>query len=144
MLRVGDRQGQVLDAHRTAGGRALLADLDETTLAQLYLRPNDLEPNEASEVADDSDPRLTADEFARFRDELTRVREAGVGLNVELSEDGVCAFGVVIHNGRRLDLGAVTVAVPVNRYEQHARGHIIGHIRRCVREIEIDVADIEP
>ena len=43
MLRVGDRQGQVLPAERTSGGRILLAELPDETLEQLYLlagRPN--------------------------------------------------------------------------------------------------------
>lgn len=39
MLRVGDRQGQVLAAELTAGGRILLAELPRQTLEQLYLRP---------------------------------------------------------------------------------------------------------
>ena len=37
MLRVGDRQGQVLPAERTSGGRILLAELPDETLEQLYL-----------------------------------------------------------------------------------------------------------
>ncbi|WFR73391.1 helix-turn-helix domain-containing protein [Prescottella defluvii] len=45
MLRVGDRQGQVLPAERTAGGRILLAELPRQTLEQLYLRPAGKSPS---------------------------------------------------------------------------------------------------
>ncbi len=138
ILRVGDRQGQVLDAHRTAGGRALLAELDDAILEQLYLRPAD------SDGTDAIDPRLPQAEFDEFRHGLRGVRESGVGINLQQSEDGVAAFGMAIHNGRGTAIGAITVAVPANRYEQHARGPLIGQLRRCIREIEIDVADIEP
>lgn len=39
IVRVGDRQGQVLPAELTAGGRILLAELPEDKLEQLYLLP---------------------------------------------------------------------------------------------------------
>lgn len=51
MLRVGDRQGQVLPAELAAGGRILLAELPRKTLAQLYLRP----------AGEPVDPRLRVD-----------------------------------------------------------------------------------
>lgn len=138
ILRVGDRQGQVLDAHRTAGGQALLAELDEAVLTQLYLLPD------GQERRDDADPRLPTDEFAAFTAALSTVRNSGVGINLQLSENGVSAFGIAIHNHRGLALGAITVAVPSTRYQQHARGPLIGQMRRCVHEIEIDVAELEP
>ncbi|MFW0787955.1 IclR family transcriptional regulator [Gordonia sp. CPCC 206044] len=138
ILRVGDRQGQVLDAHRTAGGRALLAELDEGVLAQLYLRPD------REDDPDDTDSRLSRAEFDEFRRQLSGVRDSRLGINLEQSEDGVAAFGMAIHNGKGDAVGAVTVAVPANRYEQHIRGPLIGQLRRCVREIEIEIADIEP
>ncbi|MFW0797496.1 IclR family transcriptional regulator [Gordonia sp. CPCC 205515] len=139
MLRVGDRRGQVLDAHRTAGGRALLAELSETTLEQLYLLPDGEEP-----ASDSPDPRLPRAEFNRFHAEIRRVRNSGVGINLQQTEDGVAAFGMVVHNQNGLALGAITVAVPATRYEAHARGPLIGQLRRAVRETELDVADINP
>ncbi|MGV9713203.1 IclR family transcriptional regulator [Gordonia sp. NPDC003424] len=139
MLRAGDRRGQVLDAHRTAGGRALLAELPEAVLEQLYLRPDDHEG-----PADSHDPRLTRDEYNLFHAEIRRVLNSGVGINLQQSEDGVAAFGMVVHNGAGVALGAITVAVPATRYELHARGPLIGQLRRTVRETELDVADIAP
>lgn len=139
MLRVGDRQGQVLDAHRTAGGRALLAELTDTVLEQLYLRPDD-----ESSPTDAHDPRLSREDFNRFHAEMRRIHQSGIGINLEQTEDGVAAFGAVVRNADGIALGAITVAVPATRYQQHARGPLIGQLRRAVRETELDVADITP
>lgn len=120
MLRVGDRQGQVLPADRTAGGRALLAELDDELLARLYV---------------DS----PAGELATLTKELTAVRKAGFALNVEQTEVGVAAFGAAIHNRGGRPVGALTVAVPVVRYRPQSLGDSVKHLRRTIREIEVDL-----
>jgi DNA-binding IclR family transcriptional regulator len=136
MLRVGDRQGQVLPAELTAGGRILLAELSQKTLARLYL------------ASDDSDEqavgggRLDPDAFASFRRELAAARKAGFALNVEQTEEGVTAFGVAIRNGSGQAIGAITASVPINRFRQHTRGQLVAQIRRTVQDIDTDVADI--
>ncbi|MEE6164840.1 MULTISPECIES: IclR family transcriptional regulator [unclassified Mycolicibacterium] len=122
MLRVGDRQGQVLPADRTAGGRALLAELDDNALARLY--------------AD-----LSAGELAEFRHELAGIRRAGFALNVELTEEGVAAFGAAVHNRSGRAVGAVTIAVPIIRYRRHSHGDLPSQLRRAVREMEVDLRD---
>ena len=87
MLRVGDRQGQVLPAELVSGGRSLLAELPDDMLQRLYLKtPGDDE-------LDATDRRLGPAEFDEFRRELTGVRRAGFAVNVEQTEEGVAAFG---------------------------------------------------
>ena len=140
MLRVGDRQGQVLPAERTSGGRILLAELPDEMLEQLYLRQAD-EPGEGPEAPGQ---RLTPDKFDEFRHELASARKAGFALNVEQTEEGVAAVGVAIHNRAGRAIGAITVAVPTTRFRRHIRGELVPQIKRAVREIEIDVADIDP
>ena len=140
MLRVGDRQGQVLPAERTSGGRILLAELPDETLEQLYLLPE----GQSGDDGEAPDQRLTPEKFAAFRRELASARRAGFALNVEQTEEGVAAFGVAVHNRAARAIGAITVAVPVTRFRRHARGDLVPLIKRAVREIEIDVADIEP
>lgn len=138
MLRVGDRQGQVLPAELTAGGRSLLAELPDDVLRRLYLKtPGDdeLEP---------TDRRLGPAEFDEFRRELGGVRRAGFAVNVEQTEEGVAAFGICIHNRSGRPIGAISVAVPTTRYQRHTHGPLIAQMRRAVREMEVDVADIEP
>jgi IclR family acetate operon transcriptional repressor len=138
MLRVGDRQGQVLPAELVSGGRSLLAELHDDVLQRLYLKsPGDDE-------LDATDRRLAPAEFDAFRRELNGVRRAGFAVNVEQTEEGIVAFGVTIHNRAGRPIGAITVAVPAIRYQRHARGPLMAQMKRAVREIEVDVADIEP
>jgi DNA-binding IclR family transcriptional regulator len=140
MLRVGDRQGQVLPAELTAGGRSLLAELPDGVLQRLYLKS----PGPTDDDLDATDRRLGPAEFDEFRRELNGVRRAGFAVNVEQTEEGVAAFGVSIHNRSGRPIGAISVAVPPTRYQRHARGPLIAQIKHAVREMEVDVADIEP
>jgi DNA-binding IclR family transcriptional regulator len=138
MLRVGDRQGQVLPAELTAGGRILLAELEDDVLEHLYLRPPDL-PAE-----DGEDRRLTAEKFAAFHRELAAARAVGFALNVEQTEEGVAAFGVAVHNRGGRAIGAISVSVPTTRFRRHTQGELVPQIKRAVREIEVEVAHINP
>jgi DNA-binding IclR family transcriptional regulator len=121
-LRVGDRQGQVLAAELTSGGRALLAELSDDALAALY----------------------PAEQLAALHKELAGIRAAGFALNVEQTEEGVAAFAVAVHNRAGRAVAAVSVAVPTVRYRRHAKGELIPTLKRAVRELELDVADIDP
>src|SRR5574340_316700 len=112
MLRVGDRQGQVLPAELTAGGRILLAELPHEVLAQLYLRPPDVVDDEAESAGATStgeyphDRRLSPEKFEVFVRELRAARSAGFAVNFEQTEEGVAAFGVAIRNCKRVAIGA--------------------------------------
>ncbi|WP_156665457.1 IclR family transcriptional regulator [Rhodococcus phenolicus] len=141
ILRVGDRQGQVLAAELTAGGRILLAELPRPVLEQLYLRP----VGEAGDrsPAYETDRRMAVGEFEEFVHELEAARRVGFAVNVEQTEEGVAAIGVAIRNGTGRAIGALTAAVPVNRYRQHLRGHLVAQLQAAVRGIEVDVADVD-
>jgi len=67
----------------------------------------------------------------------------GFAVNVEQTEEGIAAFGVAIHNRGHQAIGAITVAVPANRFQRHTQGPLVAQIRKTVREIEVDVDDIE-
>jgi DNA-binding IclR family transcriptional regulator len=138
MLRVGDRQGQVLAAELTAGGRILLAELPREVLERLYLRP----------VADDGatrgDRRFPPDKFDSFVRDLQAAKAIGFALNVEQTEEGVTAFGVAVRNRSGRAIGAISVSVPITRFRQHSRGPLVSQMKNAVRELEVDVADIQP
>ncbi len=145
ILRVGDRQGQVLPAELTAGGRILLAEQPRAVLEQLYLRPAD-EPriDQGSSPAYDTDRRMAVGEFEVFVHELEAARKVGFAVNVEHTEEGVAALGVAIRNGRGSAIAALTAAVPVTRYRAHLRGQLVNQMHAAVRGIQVDVASIEP
>lgn len=145
ILRVGDRQGQVLPAELTAGGRILLAEQPRAVLEQLYLRPAD-EPHidRGSSPAYETDRRMAIGEFEVFVHELEAARKLGFAVNVEHTEEGVAALGVAIRNGSGRAIGALTAAVPINRYRTHLRGQLVNQMHAAVRGLQVDVADIEP
>ena len=121
-----------------SGGRSLLAELPDDVLQRLYLKtPGDDE-------LDATDRRLDPAEFDEFRRELNGVRRAGFAVNVEQTEEGVAAFGMSVHNHAGRPIGAISVSVPAVRYQRHAHGQLVAQMKRAVREMELDVADIEP
>lgn len=143
MLRVGDRQGQVLPAEDAAGGRILLAELPRNTLEQLYLRPAEEPHIDPRPVSSGGGRRLSPGEFEMFAAELEAARRVGFAVNVERTEEGVAAFGVAIRNGAGRAIAALTVAVPVTRYRQHLNGPLVSRLQEAARGVEIEVAHIE-
>ncbi|MGO4203755.1 IclR family transcriptional regulator [Rhodococcus sp. TAF43] len=142
-LRVGDRQGQVLPAERTAGGRILLAELSPETLEQLYLRqPEEPDVDPMSTPGYDVDRRLERGAFQIFRTELEAARAVGFAVNVEQTEAGVAAFGLALRNGRGQAIAALTAAVPTARYRQHVDGRLVAQLRSTVRDIEVEIAHV--
>jgi DNA-binding IclR family transcriptional regulator len=63
---------------------------------------------------------------------------------VEQTEDGVTAFGVAVRNRAGRAIGALSVSVPITRFHQHSRGPLVSQMKNAVRELEVDVADIQP
>lgn len=139
-LRVGDRQGQVLDAELTAGGRALLAELPLVTLQALYLLPDDA----SDDAAQAGDKRLPRPRFDEFVADLAACRAVGFSVNVGRTEDGVAAFGAALRNGGGTVIGSWSVAVPATRYRRHAQGTLVAQLKRAIRECELDLVDLTP
>jgi DNA-binding IclR family transcriptional regulator len=102
-LRAASIFGELMPAHSTANGKALLAALPVPTVEATL--PEQLE-------------RCTRHTITRRRDllaELDRVREAGVAFDREETELGICAVAAVVAN----DLGAqasLTIAAPADRF----------------------------
>ena len=91
-LRVGDRQGTVLPAHRASGGKAMLAELEPALVEQLFRSQN-------AEIGGDSIPDA---EFPAFLRELETIRSNGFAANFEGTEEGISALGMALHNGNCL------------------------------------------
>jgi DNA-binding IclR family transcriptional regulator len=124
VLRVGSRTGMVLPAHRTSGGKALLAELPGATLAVLY---------------DDGDPPLEA-----LQRELATTRRRGYGLNVEESERGVVALGVAVHDAEGRAVAAVTVAAPTARFRRQDLLGVLPALRATAGTIDEELTAISP
>jgi IclR family acetate operon transcriptional repressor len=122
VLRVGARTGMVLPAHRTSGGKALLAELPGEAVAALY---------------HDGEPSVDA-----LRRELATTRRRGYGLNVEESERGVVALGVAVHDAAGRAVAAVTVAAPTARFRRQDLVGVLPALRATADAIDDELATI--
>lgn len=130
IVRVGDRQGTVLPAVRASGGKAMLAELKQPMLEQLLL-------GNSAEIGGDS---LTQPEFEALLRELHTARIQGFAANVEGTEEGVSAVGMALHNPRGAVVGAISVALPAQRFRKVFDAGLVAVMRETVRQLEIDIA----
>jgi IclR family acetate operon transcriptional repressor len=121
VLRVGSRTGMVLPAHRTSGGKALLAELPADQLAALY-----------------------GEELDAFRRELATTRRRGYGVNVEESERGVVALGVAVHDADGRAVAAITVAAPSARFRRQEMAAVLPALRAAAARIDDDLGTMSP
>jgi DNA-binding IclR family transcriptional regulator len=121
VLRVGSRTGMVLPAHRTSGGKALLAELPPAGVLLLY----------------EGDPALET-----LPRELATTRRRGYGLNVEESERGVVALGVAVHDAEGRAVAAVTVAAPTARFRRQDLVGVLPALRAAAEAIDGELATI--
>lgn len=103
-LRVAARTGQLLPAHCTSAGKALLAEMTPEQVRALYAQK-----------------RLTAQTSHSLRTvralekALDEVRQRGYATNHEESEEGVGSVSIALVNAAGRGIAAITVAVPENR-----------------------------
>jgi DNA-binding IclR family transcriptional regulator len=128
VLRVGSRVGATMPAHRTSGGKALLAELSRGELRTLYAQglPADL-PAQLRDVDD-------------FYLALAAVRQCGYGLNVGESEPGVTAVGVCVRDTARTALGALALSAPTLRMPRARVPDVAKCLAERARAMEADLA----
>ena len=99
ILRVGDRTGRTLPAHRSSGGKAVLATLT----------PDDL----ADAVVGLEQPIL-----ARLQRELRTVRRRGYAVNDQETETGLIAVGAAVPTAAGAPAAGISVALPRARWSR--------------------------
>lgn len=120
VLRVSSRAGMVLAAHRTSGGKALLADLSDSEV-------------DSRHPAGLTDATRAVSSLEGLHRELARVRRGGYGINIEESEAGIIAVGACVRAVSGTAVAALSVSVPTVRLS-----------RRTIRPLaEIVVAAVE-
>jgi IclR family transcriptional regulator, acetate operon repressor len=119
VLRVGDREGRLLPAHLTSGGRMLLAGLPEAHLAALY---------PASEF-----------DLATLCRLLRRVRRQGFALNNQETEIGVTAVGRPVRGADGQPVAALSLAVPTARYSRDHLSDWVGSLATTASALERDL-----
>jgi len=115
VLRVGDREGRLLPAHLTSGGKAILAGL-----------PADRRPRHLAAGVD-------VEALAR---ELRAVRRRGFAVNDQATERGVTAIGRVVRDPHGTPVAAVSLALPSVRFRRSALPHLTAPLARAVTAVE--------
>jgi DNA-binding IclR family transcriptional regulator len=125
-LRTTARIGIAYPAHATSGGKALLAELDEARLLELY--PDEQLPplNERS---------LTT--RTALLEQLHEIRDQGYALNLGESEAGIGAVGIVQRTSSGAVAGALAVSAPELRLPPERIPKIVDSLRRIAAAAQL-------
>ena len=123
-IRAGSRVGEILPAHCTASGKALLAELDQSALAALF-------PEQRLVGVTDRSITRRKDLMAQ----LAEIRQRSYATNLGESEDGLSAVAMVVRDARGLVPGAITVAGPSSRLPAEMLPAIAAAIARQAQAI---------
>jgi IclR family transcriptional regulator, acetate operon repressor len=129
VLRVTDRQGTILPAWKTSGGKVLLAELPDAQLTSLLRGANGRPP-----------AGMTAAERRSLVNELRLVRDQGYAENIEGSESGVCAIGVCVRDVADDPVAALSVSAPSVRYTPGRSCEFLRALRATVARAQVDVS----
>ena len=129
VLRVGDRQGAILPAWKTSGGKALLAELPDAQLTALLRGVNGRPPE-----------GMTAAERRGVVNQLRLVREQGYAENIQESESGVCAIGVCVRDKAGDPVAALSVSAPSVRYTPDRSRAFLRELRTTVARAQTDIS----
>ncbi|MDB5662700.1 MAG: IclR family transcriptional regulator [Sphingomonas bacterium] len=117
-LEIGQRE----PLHAFAAGKAILAALDEPTLARYF---NEVERVRFTDT--------TVVEEASLRHELAEIRRSGIARTDAEQTPGIMAIGSAIrfHGG----IGALSVAVPLSRYDEEVGANIEALLRLAAAQL---------
>ncbi len=128
LLHVGNRQGTILPAHKTSGGKALLAELDDEQLEGLYRH------DPAGDEVWLSGPART--ELLR---ELRSIRQRGYSVNLQGTETGVSAIGKALRHGSGEAVAALSVAMPSARFDPQQTPALVAELGEVVSRAETEM-----
>jgi IclR family transcriptional regulator, acetate operon repressor len=107
MLRVAVRIGDLMPAHCSAGGKALLAAADDEDIERIYQDGLPPWPN----------ARIT--QLSALKRVLAGIRKVGYGVSMDETVDGVCGVGVDVCDPTDVPVAALTLAIPSPRFRKH-------------------------
>jgi DNA-binding IclR family transcriptional regulator len=127
VLRVGDRQGTILPAWVTSGGKALLAELPDAQLTAVLRSASGRPPHGLAEAA-----------RRALIPELRVIREQGWAENLEESESGLCAVGMCVRDAAGTIVAALSVAAPAARYSPDKARLFVAELTATVAAVRAD------
>ncbi|MCW2793732.1 MAG: IclR family transcriptional regulator [Nocardioides sp.] len=129
-LRVADRTGQLFPAHRTATGKAILADLTPAQLEEVL-----------ASAAGDEGAHLSPEERAELDADLEKVRERGYSYNRRESDD-IVSVATAVRNRRGLTVAAINASAPVSRMTQKRQLSVVRHLHAAAARLEEILVDV--
>jgi IclR family transcriptional regulator, acetate operon repressor len=123
VLRVSARTGNLLPAHCTSAGKAMLADLTSDQLRALY-----------PQVKLTTQTSRSLGGIRALETALAEVREQGYATNEEESEEGVGSVAIALRDGTGQAVAALAVAVPVSRLSLKVQNRIVRALRDAQEE----------
>ncbi|GHH81253.1 IclR family transcriptional regulator [Streptomyces sulfonofaciens] len=122
-LRVADRTGQLMPAHRTATGKALLAELTAAQLDELF--------------ASETPGALRPEERGALDAELSRVRDQGYATNHrDADEDEIVSVATVVRDRRDLAVAALNASAPATRMPRKRQLTVVRHLHAAASQLE--------
>lgn len=118
-LRVADRTGQVLPAHSSAMGRALLSDLSTQRL------------NEVLQELTTRDHSLDLDSLT---EQLDKIRDTGYSINSR--PDDVTSMAMTVQDPDGRTIAAINAAGPSSRMTKQGQKQIARHMHAAAAQIE--------
>jgi IclR family acetate operon transcriptional repressor len=122
ILRVGDRVGRSLPAHRTSGGKAVLAAFPPEEVSAMYENHDEVD-------------------LQQLHRELKLVRKRGFAINDQLTEDGVTAIGVLIRSDTGSPMAGLSIGLPTTRFDRAALSSWVTALSTAARRIEDAMAE---
>jgi IclR family acetate operon transcriptional repressor len=129
-LRVADRTGQLFPAHRTATGKAILADLTPAQLEEVL-----------ASAAGDEGSSLSPEERAQLAADLEGVRERGYSYN-RREADNIVSVATSVRNRRGLTVAAINASAPANRMNQRRQLTVVRQLHAAAARLEEILVDV--
>lgn len=129
-LRIVSRMGAVLPASTSAGGKALLADLPDDALHQLYRSPGATAMGDAL-----SDRQLNS-----LLREIRACRHNGFATTNQQTEKGVSAIAVPLRDATGRAIASMSLSAPSARFAELLAAESIQVITASQYDLQLDVA----
>ncbi|MGY1815131.1 IclR family transcriptional regulator [Blastococcus sp. SYSU D00820] len=124
-LRVADRTGQLLPAHRTGTGKAILANFSPRQLDEIF---------SLREGADGGEG-LTPAEREQLDAELAVVRELGYATNHRVHED-IISVAVAVRDHRGASIAALNASAPASRMSRKRQQAVVRALHAAATQLE--------
>jgi IclR family transcriptional regulator, KDG regulon repressor len=126
-LKVISNEGKIMGLHYTSLGKAIIAHLTDAQLKRLF--PGELAKSTPNSITDYDD----------LKNHLLIVKQRGVAIDDEEFAVGVRGVGAALKDGTGSVLGSISVLGPSVRLSRERLKECVNSVKRCAREISIEL-----